>query len=125
MESVIEVPLTITKESKANSGEIYDPFALEVQPEPVGGLASFYSYVGSNIKYPEQARNKGLEGKVFVMFVIDTDGSIGDVEILKGVSPDIDQEAIRVLQNAPNWKAGMQNDAPVKVRMRLPITFKL
>ncbi len=123
MPNYIEVP--VTQKPKVDSDGIYDSFALEVLPEPVGGLAAFYNFIGSNIQYPQTARNQGIEGKVFVVFVIDTDGSIGDVEILKGVSPDIDQEALRVLQNAPNWKAGMQNDAPVKVRMRLPITFKL
>ena len=121
MEDVIEVPV----KAQPKSDGIYDSFALEVQPEPVGGLSSFYSYVGSNIEYPQSAKNMGLEGKVFLVFVIDTDGSINNVEVLKGVSEEIDREAIRVVENAPNWKPGEQNGGPVKVRMRLPITFKL
>lgn len=123
MPNTIEVP--VTQKPTVDSDGVYDTFALEVQPEPVGGLSAFYDYVGSNIQYPETSRSQGLEGKVFVVFVIDTDGSIGDVEILKGVSEDIDSEAIRVLENAPNWKPGEQKGGPVKVRMRLPITFKL
>ncbi len=123
MPKYIEVP--VKQQAKPNSDGIYDSFRLEVQPEPEGGLSSFYNYVGTNIQYPQAARGQGLEGKVFLVFIIDTDGSIGNVEVLKGVSEDIDREAIRVVENAPNWKPGMQNDAPVKVRMRLPITFKL
>lgn len=109
----------------ANDSEIFDTFALEVQPEPDGGMAGFYSYINQNLKYPESAKAMGLEGKVFLLFVIDTDGAISDVEIIKGVSPDIDREALRVVQNAPNWKPGMQKGQAVKVRMRLPITFKI
>ncbi len=119
----IEVP--VTPRAKMNSDGVYDAFALEVQPEPEGGLASFYSFVGTNIEYPQYASSQGVEGKVFVVFIIDTDGSIGNVEVIKGLSEDIDREAIRVIENAPNWKPGMQKGAAVKVRMRLPITFKL
>jgi len=125
MGDVIEVPIAITQQAKPNSDGIYDSFALEEQPEPVGGLSTFYRYIGSTIQYPQSARSKGLEGKVFVVFVIDTDGSIGNVEVLKGVSEDIDREALRVVESAPNWKPGYQQGVPVKVRMRLPITFKL
>ncbi len=108
-----------------NDAEIFDTFALEVQPEPDGGMPGFYAYIGENLKYPASAKEMGLEGKVFLVFVIDTDGSISEVEVIKGVSPDIDREALRVVENAPNWKPGRQSGQPVKVRMRLPITFKL
>jgi TonB family protein len=109
----------------SNGMEVWDTFALEVQPEPVGGMSEFYRYINENISYPQSAKNMGIEGKVFLMFIINTDGSLSDVEVIKGIHPDCDQMAIDVVRNAPKWKAGKQSDTPVNVRMRLPITFKL
>jgi protein TonB len=98
---------------------------VEDQPEPKGGMAAFYEYVGKKLKYPAQARRMGIEGKVFVEFVVDKDGSITDVKAIKGIGAGCDEEAIRVIQEAPKWKPGKQRGRPVKVRMILPITFKL
>jgi protein TonB len=98
---------------------------VEDQPSPKGGMAAFYEYVGKKLKYPAQARRMGIEGKVFVEFVVDKDGSITDVKAIKGIGAGCDEEAIRVIQTAPKWNPGKQRGRPVKVRMILPITFKL
>jgi protein TonB len=98
---------------------------VEDQPTPKGGMAAFYEYIGKKLKYPAQARRMGIEGKVFVEFVVDKDGTITDVKAIKGIGAGCDEEAKRVIQNAPKWNPGKQRGRPVKVRMILPITFKL
>ncbi|UXP33256.1 TonB family protein [Reichenbachiella agarivorans] len=103
--------------------EVFD--IVEDQPAPPGGMAAFYKYVGQNMKYPNQARRMGIEGRVFVQFVVDKDGSITEVRAIKGIGAGCDEEAVRVLEGAPKWKPGKQRGRAVKVRMILPITFKL
>ena len=98
---------------------------VEDQPQPKGGMAAFYEFIGKKLKYPAQARRMGIEGKVFVEFVVDKDGTITDVKAIKGIGAGCDEEAIRVIQSSPKWNAGKQRGRPVKVRMILPITFKL
>lgn len=98
---------------------------VETQPEPIGGMASFYKHVGQQMKYPNQARRMGIEGKVFVQFVIDKQGNLTEVKAIKGIGAGCDEEAVRVIQNSPSWSPGKQRGRPVKVRMILPITFKL
>lgn len=98
---------------------------VEDQPEFPGGTAAFYQYVQKNLKYPNQARRMGIEGKVFVQFVVDKDGNITDVQSVKGIGAGCDEEAERVIKASPKWKPGKQRGNPVKVRMILPITFKL
>lgn len=90
-----------------------------------GGMGAFYQYVQKHMKYPSQAQRMGLEGKVFVEFVVGKDGSIGDVKVLRGIGAGCDEEAIRVLKNSPKWSPGKQRGRPVRQRMVLPITFKL
>lgn len=90
-----------------------------------GGIGAFYKYVQKNMRYPSQAQRMGLEGKVFVQFVVGKDGRITDVEVLRGIGAGCDQEAIKVLKNSPAWSAGRQRGRPVRQRMVLPITFKL
>lgn len=105
------------------SDEIF--MVVEDQPEPAGGMQAFYEYVGKNLKYPSQARRMGVEGKVFVQFVVNTDGSLTDVQAIKGIGAGCDEEAVRVIQSAAKWKPGKQRGRAVRVRMVLPITFRL
>lgn len=98
---------------------------VEDQPAPIGGMTAFYEYVGKKLKYPAQARRMGIEGRVFVQFVVDKDGTITEVTAIKGIGAGCDEEAVRVIEGAPKWKPGKQRGRPVKVRMILPITFKL
>lgn len=98
---------------------------VEDQPEPIGGMEAFYKYVSKNLDYPAQARRMGIEGRVFVQFVVDKDGTITDVVAIRGIGAGCDEEAVRVIKEAPKWKPGKQRGRAVKVRMVLPITFKL
>ncbi|MCK5105868.1 MAG: energy transducer TonB, partial [Cyclobacteriaceae bacterium] len=98
---------------------------VEDQPLPKGGMSAFYQYVQKKLKYPAQARRMGIEGKVFVQFVVDKDGTLTEVTAVKGIGAGCDQEAVRVIEGAPKWKPGKQRGRSVKVRMILPITFKL
>ncbi|MEP3390044.1 MAG: energy transducer TonB [Reichenbachiella sp.] len=103
--------------------EVFD--IVETQPEPFGGLIAFYQHVAKKMKYPNQARRMGVEGKVYVQFVIDKTGKLTDVHAIKGIGAGCDEEAVRVIKNSPDWSPGRQRGRPVKVRMILPITFKL
>lgn len=106
--------------------EVDEIFTIVEDPAaPIGGMTAFYKYVGEKIKYPAQARRMGIEGRVFVEFVISKDGSISEVKAVKGIGGGCDEEAVRILQGAPKWKPGKQRGKPVKQRMVLPITFKL
>lgn len=106
-----------------NADEVFD--VVEEQPMSQGGMNGWHEYLSRNIKYPAEARENGIEGTVIVMFEIHENGSINNVEILRGIGESADQEAIRVVQNAPNWEPGMQRGRVVKTRMRLPIRFKI
>jgi protein TonB len=98
---------------------------VETPPTPPGGMSGWNKYLADNLKYPTQARRMGVEGTVILMFVINTDGSIQDVEVLRGISVECDNEAKKIVQNAPKWSPGKQRGKPVRTRMRLPIKFKL
>ncbi len=98
---------------------------VEDQPEPLGGMEQLYEFIAANLEYPEQAKRMGIEGKVFVQFVVDTDGSIKAVEVVKGIGEGCDNNAAKVVESLPAWKPGIQRGHPVKVRMILPITFKI
>ncbi|MFT6037038.1 MAG: protein TonB [Marivirga sp.] len=102
---------------------IYD--AVESLPQYDGGLAAFYQYLAKNIIYPRRERNMGIDGKVFLQFVIEVDGSLSAIKVLKGVSKGLDEEAIRVLKATPNWIPGSNRGQPVRVRMTIPIAFQL
>lgn len=107
----------------ADGKEIFD--VIEIQPNPPGGMEGWNKYLSENISYPQQARSMGVEGTVIVVFVINSDGSISNPEILRGIGGGADEEAIRVVQNSPNWSPAQQKGHVVNSRMRLPIRFKL
>lgn len=97
----------------------------EVMPEFPGGNAAFYQFVNSHIDYPSKARRMGVQGKVYVQFIVDKDGSVTDVKVVKGIGSGCDEEAERVLKLSPKFKPGKQGSRPARVRMILPIVFKL
>lgn len=97
----------------------------EEQPEPEGGYPAFYEYVKKNLKYPTKARKENIQGKVYVSFIVERDGSISDVKITRSIGGGCDEEAERVLKNSPKWKPGKQRHQPVRVRMSIPIGFRL
>ncbi len=98
---------------------------IESQPSPKEGMKAFFAYISENLKYPSEAKEMGIQGKVFVEFVVDKDGKLINIKSVKGIGAGCDEEAIRVLKEAPIWMPGMVVDMPVKVRMILPITYKL
>ena len=98
---------------------------VEEKPEFNGGLDAMYKYLGKNIEYPAQAKRLGIEGRVFVQFIINEDGSMSDIQAVKGIGAGCDAEAVRVIRNMPNWQPGRNNGQNVKVRMVIPIFFKL
>lgn len=98
---------------------------VEQWPAPQGGMETFYRYIAENIRYPVQARRLNVEGMVFVRFVVEKDGSITDVTVVKGVGAGCDEEAVRVLKSAPPWTPGKQRGRPVRVLMTVPIRFVL
>jgi TonB family protein len=103
--------------------QIFD--VTEVQPVPPGGMQGWNEYLKANVTYPAEAKNRGIEGTVIVVFVVNSDGSISNPEILRGIGGGADEEALRVVQNSPNWEPAKQKDQVVNCRMRLPIRFKL
>jgi periplasmic protein TonB len=98
---------------------------VEQQAEFEGGLQALGKFIQKNLRYPASARRMGTEGQVFVSFVIDREGKISDIQVVKGISADCDKEAMRVVSLMPNWKPGKQNGRPVKSRFVLPIRFRL
>ncbi len=100
---------------------------LIVENKPVykGGDAALYKYLSEHLSYPSVARRMGIEGRVYVQFVVWKDGSIRDVVALKGIGGGCDEEAVRVVSNMPKWQPGKQRGKPVNVRMVLPVFFKL
>ncbi len=98
---------------------------VENMPVPEIGMEAYYDYISNEIKYPERARENKIEGKVFVQFVVNENGNLTDIEIKKGLGFGCDEEAIKVIQNGPKWKPGMQRGRKVKVRMILPVAFFL
>uniref|UniRef100_UPI0040473AE5 energy transducer TonB n=1 Tax=Algoriphagus sp. TaxID=1872435 RepID=UPI0040473AE5 len=117
----VAIKEVVIEEEKAD--QIFD--VVETQPNPPGGMSGWNKYLSNNLKYPTQARRMGVEGTVIVVFVINTDGSIQDVEVLRGIGGGCDEEAVKVVTKAPKWEPGKQRGKPVRTRMRLPIRFKL
>jgi protein TonB len=98
---------------------------VETMPTFPGGDAARIKYLQNNLKYPTMARESGIQGKVFVTFVVEKDGSITDVKVLRGIGGGCDEEAVRVIKNMPKWKPGKQRGKPVRVQFNMPIVFKL
>lgn len=90
-----------------------------------GGETALFKFLNENIKYPAIAEENGIDGRVTCQFVVKSDGSISDVEVLRGVEPSLDREAMRVIQSMPNWIPGKKDGEAVNVSYRIPVTFRL
>ncbi len=112
------------------------PVIEQVEPKPIftvveedpsypGGEEARIKFLSENIKYPEEAKEIGTQGRVFLTFVVEVDGSITDVKILRGIGSGCDDEAVRVVKSMPKWIPGKQRGVPVRVQFNLPIVFKL
>lgn len=104
-----------------NTNEIYNVAGIEVKPDFPGGMDKFYKFVGNNYKTPEE---EGLKGKVYVTFVVEKDGSLTDIKVLRDIGYGTGAEAIRVLKKCPKWTPGEQNGKKVRVLYSLPITIQ-
>jgi protein TonB len=107
----------------ANTDEVFK--VVEVDPEFPGGEEALYKYLSENIKYPVMAKNNKVEGRVYITFVIEKDGTVSDAKVLRSVNEELDAEALRVINAMPKWKPGMQQGVPVRVQYNIPISFKL
>lgn len=105
------------------SRKVFD--VVEKMPSYPGGNGALQKWLASNITYPAAAAENGVEGRVIVAFVVETDGSVSDVRIARGVDPSLDREALSVVKRMPKWIPGMQNGSPVRVKFNVPVTFKL
>jgi len=98
---------------------------VEEMPEFKGGMKQLFSYLSKNTKYPQEALSKNIQGRVIVGFVVNKDGSVSDVKVLRPVNKYLDAEAIRVVSSMPNWKPGKQEDKKVRVSYNVPVNFRL
>jgi protein TonB len=119
----IEVASVAVAEAEEEVDEIFT--IVEESAMPNGGMPAFYKYLVDNMRYPAQARRLGVEGKVTLSFVVDKNGKISEVNVLRGIGSGCDEEAVRVMQNAPSWKPGKQRGKAVKQRCIMPISFKM
>lgn len=122
-ETRAEIVAPVIEVEKEDPNQVF--LVVEETAAPIGGMTAFYQFVQKKMKYPAQARRMGVEGRVFVEFVIEKDGSITDVKFIKGIGAGCDEEAVRVVESAPKWKPGKQRGKPVRQKMVLPISFKL
>ena len=103
--------------------KVYD--VVEQMPSYPGGQSALFEYLNKSIKYPVVAEENGIQGRVIVSFIVERDGSITDVKVVKSVDSSLDKEAKRVVQSMPRWIPGKQNGSAVRVKYTLPVTFKL
>ncbi|MBR6843255.1 MAG: energy transducer TonB [Prevotella sp.] len=103
--------------------QVFD--VVEKMPEYPGGQAALFEYLSKNVKYPADAEKKKIEGRVLVTFVVNTDGSITDIEVVRKTFPSLDAEAVRVISGMPKWKPGEQKGKKVRVKYTVPLNFRL
>ncbi len=108
---------------KEEETKVFD--VVEQMPEFPGGQGALFEYLSKNIKYPVVAEENGIQGRVIVTFVVERDGSITDVKVVKSVDPSLDKEAQRVVRTMPKWIPGKQNGSAVRVKFTVPVTFRL
>lgn len=123
---VISTPGEGPKDAKiVEDNNVYGVFeALEVQPTFPGGMDKFYKYLAKTIRYPEMAQEQGIQGKVFLSFIIEKNGALTDIKIERKLGYGTDEEAVRVLKGSPKWMPGIQNGKAVRVKYNIPISFK-
>lgn len=97
----------------------------EVMPEFPGGIQALFKFINENLKYPQNAIDGQIEGRVVVQFVVDKTGKVGNIQVVRSIDKMLDQAAIDIVSALPDWKPGMQNGKPVNVRYTLPVSFKL
>ncbi|WP_300564847.1 energy transducer TonB [Flavobacterium sp.] len=115
------------KDAEIVDNNIYSSAGIEVQPDFPGGMANFYKYVGNNFRKDDIAEklNGSLKGRIFVEFVVEKDGSLTDIKVLRDLGYGTKEEALRVLRSSPKWKPGVQNGKTIRVKYSLPIVVDI
>ena len=122
-EVVIAAPIEVVEEPEEDEVVFV---IVESMPEFPGGQQALFKYLSENVKYPVIAQENGIQGRVICQFVVNKDGSIVDVEVVRsGGDPSLDKEAVRVIKSMPKWKPGKQRGKPVRVKYTVPVNFKL
>lgn len=121
---VIQGPVTSGPIVEEEDGNVVFQ-VVETMPSFPGGDASLFKFLSDNVKYPVIAQENGIQGRVICQFVVNRDGSIVDVEVVRPVDPSLDKEAIRVIKSMPNWSPGKQRGKAVRVKYTLPVNFRL
>jgi protein TonB len=116
-------PVRVDEEESAEEMQIF--MVVESMPEFPGGDANLYKFLAENIKYPQMAKESGIQGRVFVTFVVERDGKVSDVRVLRGIGGGCDEEAVRVVKAMPKWTPGKQRGKSVRVQYNLPVKFTL
>ena len=120
-----EAPVQPEPPAEVVPEETFDMAAVEERPQFPGGEAAYFRYLSTHTRYPQLEMEQGIQGKVWVEFTIDTAGVINHVKVMRGVSPGLDLEAVRVVKAMPRWQPGKMNGKAVPVRYIMPINFSL
>ena len=124
--AVAQQPDTLRMDTIEKVAEDVEIFGMvEEMPSFPGGEVKLVEYIAKNLNYPQEAIEKGIEGRVFVGFIIDVDGSVTDVKLLRGIGGGCDEEAIRVIKSLPKWRPAKQNGVFSRVSYQIPVNFKL
>ena len=115
--------VVVTEQPKEEETKIFE--VVEQMPSFPGGDAALMAFLSKNIKYPVVTEDNAIQGRVIATFVVERDGSITDVKVVKSVDPSLDKEAVRVLKSMPKWIPGKQNGSAVRVKYTVPVTFRL
>lgn len=116
-------PVEVEKEEEVEEATVF--FIVEEMPLFPGGPAELNKYIAQNVKYPVIAQENGIQGRVYVSFVVNSKGKIENVKVARGVDPSLDKEAVRVVESMPEWKPGKQGNKAVKVSFTIPVNFVL
>ena len=120
---IIDYPQFSAQQKIDGEDDVY--ISVDNMPEFPGGDLALKKFISRAIKYPESAMERSIQGRVFVKYIVNKDGSVSDAKIARGVDPSVDKEALRVIMSLPKWKPGMQDGKAVRVSLMFPITFQL
>ena len=124
-EQTAEEPIAAVTPADAANDDVLDASTVEVLPEFPGGMTAFMQWLTKNLKYPPLAQKNKIQGKVLVSFIIEKDGNVGNLKLVKGQHTYLDREAMRVMRMMPKWKPGKENDQPCRTMICIPIVFSL
>jgi periplasmic protein TonB len=120
-----EVPRIVDEPKEKIVEEVFESFAIQEKPMFPGGDAALIQYVGEHTKYPVVAQEQGIEGTVYIRFVVTKTGNVGQATVMRAVDPLLEEEALRVVKSLPKWEPGKNNGNPVNVWFIIPVKFKL